>query len=626
MTHPHDFALLHDLLDARLSPAAADDVRRRLADEPALAATHAELVRMRDALAARPVPVAVPADFLARVRARAGLPPSVAAPAATTRSSGPPTPHGTVGGGLRPRTVTSTGTSTGRGRIRGPTPAPSLRSARSRASSCRSPRPWGSRSARDCGLRSARTTSASSVATGRPRRWARRPPPPRSPCPIRSRSRSRYGGRRRRERRVARWRGRCQRQRGPAADSGRLPRARRRGPRGVARPVRRERRSAAPRPVPPPPLPAEPADQPAAQPAEPGGATPTGTPAARPAPGDVWDERTREPTDEKRERGLYAGLRRAEAGVDEVLVIRAASLDEARAHLALFALAPRGDPARARTLGVVERRAVSREAADDRAGAAPLGDRESDKDDVEVRRQKGGAGPVRDADVALGSFVTDLPSDVLEALASQDAPEAVESRRAGGIGKALEAAPRGGRGARRGRREPRRRRGTRNRGRPLRQHPPPSAPPVGAPSVGAPSVGAPSVSAPSVSAPSRQCPVRRGLRRPPLRRPPCRARHPPPSAPAGAGRGGRRRSGRSTRRPRAPTRRTSRPRTEAVRRRPDAGPRRLAARPGRRPPALRGWGFPGTWTRPLERRRGRPRFGGVGPARFPHGTALVVVA
>ncbi|MBL9088729.1 MAG: hypothetical protein JNM10_16445, partial [Planctomycetia bacterium] len=78
MTHPHDVALLNDLVDDRLTPAAAEDLRRRLADEPALAAAHAELLRMRAALAAMPVPVAVPADFLARVRARAGLPPVAA--------------------------------------------------------------------------------------------------------------------------------------------------------------------------------------------------------------------------------------------------------------------------------------------------------------------------------------------------------------------------------------------------------------------------------------------------------------------------------------------------------------------------------------------------------------------
>lgn len=62
MTHPHDVALLNDLVDDRLTPAAADDLRRRLADEPALAAAYAELRRMRAALAAMPVPVVAPPD------------------------------------------------------------------------------------------------------------------------------------------------------------------------------------------------------------------------------------------------------------------------------------------------------------------------------------------------------------------------------------------------------------------------------------------------------------------------------------------------------------------------------------------------------------------------------------
>lgn len=84
MTHPHDFALLNDALDGRLAPAAREELERRLADEPALAAAHAELVRMRAAVRDLEAARTAPPDFLARVRTRAGVPapePAVAAPA-----------------------------------------------------------------------------------------------------------------------------------------------------------------------------------------------------------------------------------------------------------------------------------------------------------------------------------------------------------------------------------------------------------------------------------------------------------------------------------------------------------------------------------------------------------------
>jgi hypothetical protein len=110
MTHPHDVALLNDLVDDRLSPAAADDLRHRLADEPALAAAHAELLKMRAALAAMPAPVTVPADFLARVRARAGLPPSVPVAAAPAATSPGVTGPGVTGPGVTGPVVTAPST------------------------------------------------------------------------------------------------------------------------------------------------------------------------------------------------------------------------------------------------------------------------------------------------------------------------------------------------------------------------------------------------------------------------------------------------------------------------------------------------------------------------------------
>jgi negative regulator of sigma E activity len=71
MSHSHDDALLYDLVDGRLGERAAEDLRRRLRDEPSLRASWEEIQRMRAGLRALPVP-AVPGDFLARVRAQAG--------------------------------------------------------------------------------------------------------------------------------------------------------------------------------------------------------------------------------------------------------------------------------------------------------------------------------------------------------------------------------------------------------------------------------------------------------------------------------------------------------------------------------------------------------------------------
>ncbi len=82
MTHPHDFSLLNDLLDGRMGWSAAEELRRRLAEEPELGSAYDELVRLRAGLQALPRR-APPADFLEGVRARAGLPPRVAAVAAS---------------------------------------------------------------------------------------------------------------------------------------------------------------------------------------------------------------------------------------------------------------------------------------------------------------------------------------------------------------------------------------------------------------------------------------------------------------------------------------------------------------------------------------------------------------
>lgn len=81
--HPNDRALLYDLLDERLAPRAADEVRRRLADEPALRAAYEQLTKLRACLVALPSRP-LPSDFLERVRARAGFP---AAPADVASAS-----------------------------------------------------------------------------------------------------------------------------------------------------------------------------------------------------------------------------------------------------------------------------------------------------------------------------------------------------------------------------------------------------------------------------------------------------------------------------------------------------------------------------------------------------------
>ncbi|HVG93081.1 MAG TPA: hypothetical protein VND21_01445 [Planctomycetota bacterium] len=58
MTHPHDVALLYDLVDGRLGERAAAELRQRIADEPALRATWDEIARLRASL--RALPAAVP--------------------------------------------------------------------------------------------------------------------------------------------------------------------------------------------------------------------------------------------------------------------------------------------------------------------------------------------------------------------------------------------------------------------------------------------------------------------------------------------------------------------------------------------------------------------------------------
>ena len=70
--HPHDLALLYDLVDGRLAPRAADELSRRLAEEPDLRAVHEGILALRRRLAALPTP-ALPSDFLERVRAKAGF-------------------------------------------------------------------------------------------------------------------------------------------------------------------------------------------------------------------------------------------------------------------------------------------------------------------------------------------------------------------------------------------------------------------------------------------------------------------------------------------------------------------------------------------------------------------------
>jgi hypothetical protein len=75
-----DLALLNDLLDGRLPPDEEERVRERLAREPALAAEHAALRRLREGIASLPGPT-VPAGFSAGVRRRLAS----SGPAARTR-------------------------------------------------------------------------------------------------------------------------------------------------------------------------------------------------------------------------------------------------------------------------------------------------------------------------------------------------------------------------------------------------------------------------------------------------------------------------------------------------------------------------------------------------------------
>jgi len=91
--HPHDLALLYDLVDGRLAPRAADELARRLGEEPKLRTAYEGLLALRRRLAALPTP-SLPADFLERVRARAGFPAALPtpAPAPSVPASSPPAP------------------------------------------------------------------------------------------------------------------------------------------------------------------------------------------------------------------------------------------------------------------------------------------------------------------------------------------------------------------------------------------------------------------------------------------------------------------------------------------------------------------------------------------------------
>lgn len=107
---PHDAARLYDLLDGRLAPSVADDVRRRLHDDPAYAALHADLLAVRDALAAMPevrssrVEASSPEAFLAAVRRAAGLPPPTEGRAGPNGSASGPN----VARGLEPAAPSGT--------------------------------------------------------------------------------------------------------------------------------------------------------------------------------------------------------------------------------------------------------------------------------------------------------------------------------------------------------------------------------------------------------------------------------------------------------------------------------------------------------------------------------------
>ena len=75
MIRPDDLALLNDLLDERLAPSAAEDLRRRLASDAALATEYESLAAVRRAIRSLPDPAvpALPASFAQEVRERAGL-------------------------------------------------------------------------------------------------------------------------------------------------------------------------------------------------------------------------------------------------------------------------------------------------------------------------------------------------------------------------------------------------------------------------------------------------------------------------------------------------------------------------------------------------------------------------
>ena len=112
---PNDRAVLYDLVDRRLAPRAEDEVRRRLEDEPDLRLAYEQIVELRARLVALPVP-ALPADFLERVRARAGFPaapapaavlPAAVLPAAVLPAAGPPTAVSPAAGRAEPAAAAS---------------------------------------------------------------------------------------------------------------------------------------------------------------------------------------------------------------------------------------------------------------------------------------------------------------------------------------------------------------------------------------------------------------------------------------------------------------------------------------------------------------------------------------
>jgi hypothetical protein len=99
MLAPRDFELLNDLLDGRLAPVAEAEVRRRVATEPELASAWDELRRLREAMLALPKPPA-PATLLEGARAKAGLAPAAASAAPAGRLLRWPRPAWAVAAGI----------------------------------------------------------------------------------------------------------------------------------------------------------------------------------------------------------------------------------------------------------------------------------------------------------------------------------------------------------------------------------------------------------------------------------------------------------------------------------------------------------------------------------------------